>query len=396
MFIGHGRGEWAERIAADCAEAARAAGFHAVACGEVTGPALALAGLDADAPSVMVTCDDGPAGTGGIAFNMPAGGLTRDDEEAMRRLRVTDAGRVIASEGHPVVGGDVEAAYVSRVSDAVGRGASRGMRVAVVDDGGSALARAVVRILRETGAEVDILAPGEDVVAGTHALVLLAGDDVALALADGSRVAAEVTALMACRHLGAVGVAVPVTMADGFVDEGVHAPKVRVDLASVAAAMDAMAREDPCVVGVGPTGGIMALRRDGHPLPRVPDRTLAAIAALAWCRRSGKTLAECVAGMGATAVGDVPGIDGDRVRSLVRNIVDDGYFRDAFFAEVGRARSTDETDGLHVTFGDGKAMHLRASGEGLGLRCHARASDAAAARRLLAWGMGAVASAAAA
>ena len=397
VFVGRGAGEAAGRIASDCIEAAWASGFHAVDCGEVAGPALALAGMEAGVPSVMVTGDRVPAGSNGIAFNMPPGSLSRDDEEAMRRLRIQRPAKAALPFGQPVAAVEVEGAYAARVSNTLGRQANEGMRVAVIDDGGSALAGAVARVMRETGADVVVLSPGQPVPTGTHAVVTPAGGDAALALPDGIPIPDEAVALLACHYLGAAGVAVPVTVADGFADDGLRALRVPVDLAAVVAGMEAMAREGRAtVVGVAPAGGIMLWRREGGAMPRVPDRTLAAAAALAWCREAGTTPAEFVAAMGTTVVGDVPGIDGDRTRALVRNIVDDNYFRDALFAEIGRARATDETDGLHVTFGDGRTLHLRASVGGPGLRCHARAADAAAACGLLARGMKAVAEAAAA
>ena len=160
LMIGRDLRPSSERIATAVAAAAAAEGLIPVDCGALPTPALALAAMEAGAPSVMVTGSHIPADRNGLKFYTPTGEITKADEAAILAAYsgAADCPRVDAEQ-------DPEAlpAYRRRYLGFLGRSALSGLRIGVYEH--SSVARDLLsETLRFLGAETVSLGRSDDFI----------------------------------------------------------------------------------------------------------------------------------------------------------------------------------------------------------------------------------------
>ncbi|MGB3316083.1 MAG: phosphomannomutase [Albidovulum sp.] len=410
LMIGRDLRPSSERIAAAVAAAAAAEGLEPVDCGEVPTPALALAAMEAGAPSVMVTGSHIPADRNGLKFYTANGEITKDDEAAILQAY---AGEADCPPADAVRDPEALPAYRRRYLACLGRGALTGLRVGVYEH--SSVARDLLsETLRFLGAETvslgrsDTFIPVDTEAVDARTRKMLAGwaadhdlaaivstdgdaDRPLMTDADGRVIPGDVLGTLTAHLLGADTVVTPVSSNSMIELSGRFARVIRTRIGSpfVIAAMQA-APKDARVAGFEANGGFLlgfaAEGRGGLIAPLATrDAFLPILVPLAETMRRGMGLAELVAALPAraTASDRLTGVATEKSLALVGLLARDPEAREVFFNGHGAEAGLDLTDGLRVTFQSGVVLHLRPSGNAPELRCYAEAEDDETAARLV-------------
>lgn len=413
------------RIAAAVVRAAGAAGLAVTDFGECPTPALALAAQAMQAGAVMVTGSHIPDDRNGLKFYTVRGEIAKADETAIAAAVTRGGGPArpqnrpqirpqIRPPAPPAVTADALGPYRARYAAAFGADALGGLTVGLYAH--SSVARDVLAaILSDLGAGVvplgrsDTFVPVDtEAVPETTRARLRAwaaarrldaivsadgdGDRPLLTGADGTVVPGDVLGLLAARHLGARIVVTPVSSTTALEMSGAFAAVRRTRIGSpyVIEGIEAARAADPDarVAGFEANGGfLLGWPADGPAGPLAPlmtrDAALPLVAALAAARDAGG-VATLVAPLPRrfAAADRLPEVDMARTAALIATLTDDARARATFFgaAEVGR----DLTDGLRLTFADGRLVHLRPSGNAPELRCYAETDDPGSAAALVA------------
>lgn len=421
VFIGRDLRESSPRIAADVITAARAQGLDVTDCGAAPTPALALAAMSAGAAAIMVTGSHIPADRNGLKFYTPEGEITKDDEAAiLAALDSTTPSPGSASASRPLRMADAGPAFVARYRNAFGAGALGGRRIGVWSH--SAVGRdLLIETLTALGAEVTEIARSATFTpvdteaidpdtrhflasaAATHGLDAIAstdgdGDRPLLADASGHVIPGDLLGQITAGVLGAQVVVTPVSSNTGVEALGFgRVIRTRIGSPYVIAGMDAALRADPDakVVGYEANGGFLLgfdATLPAGPLPRLltRDSHLPILAPLVAAGKGG------LAGLAAaqpprfTAADRLVDVPVTAARDLVARLSDSGAAQSGFVEMLGTGpiTGTDLTDGLRLTLGQGRIVHLRPSGNAPELRLYAEAESPDEARRLLKAGLG--------
>lgn len=413
------------RILTACAQAVRDLGGVPIFCGYVPTPALAHWAFGEGIPSIMVTGSHIPDDRNGIKFYRPSGEILKDDEPGIARQRVApgqcewnEAGALVNPEPlHQVR--DIARGYISRYLDFFGSDALQGLRTGVYQH--SSVGRDILcQVLAALGAEVmplgrsDIFVPvdteavrAEDIAlarqwAAEHQLDAIAatdGDADRPLLADhtGEWLRGDVLGVICARALGADCVVTPVSSNTVVEECGAFRCVWRTKIGSpyVIAQMDvALSAGEGVVCGYEANGGFLlasdAVRASSR-LPALPtrDAVLPIVAALV-AARPGR-LADLIAGLPrrVTFSDRLQDFAPTRRDALMAWLVGDGgagrdATLDAEFGAIAGAQLTEVNlaDGVRMTFGNGRIIHLRGSGNAPELRCYAEAETAGVAEAL--------------
>lgn len=407
LYIGQDLRPSSPDIAATIAAAAVEAGVDVVECGALPTPALALASMAAGAAAIMVTGSHIPADRNGLKFYVPAGEITKDDEQAITAAYAAGARRTPTVSGAIRKDIDATSRYVARYVDAFGAGALDGLRIGVYRHS-SAARDVMAQIFADLGATViplghsDTFIPvdTEAVDANTRAQLLAwcaeheldaiastdgDADRPLLTDAAGQVVPGDVLGVLSARYLGADVVVTPVSSNDmvrripAFQDVYL----TRIGSPYVIAEMTAQAGRK--TVGFEANGGFL-MGFDGA-LAALPTRDcmLPILAPLHAAKRSGKTLADLVADLPPcfTAADRLQEIDRPRAAAFLDGLITDARARATFFGPFGAIVGTDLTDGLRVDFAGGDVAHLRPSGNAPEFRIYAQSGSQARAHDLM-------------
>lgn len=413
LYVGRDLRPSSPAIADGVIAAARAEGVAVTDCGAVPTPALALAAMGAGAAAVMVTGSHIPADRNGLKFYLPGGEITKADEAA-----------ILAALGRPVGAAsavltrreDAGAAWVARYVDAFGFGALAGLRVGVWSH--SAVSRDLLAdTLRALGAEVVELGRSETFIpvdteavpdwaraqvaewVAAHrldALVSTDGDGDRPLLADGAGqvVPGDILGQITARVVGARVVVTPVSSNTG-VEAGGFERVIRTKIGSPHVIAGMAGQGD--VVGYEANGGFLlgfaAPLACGTLAPLATRESLLPILAPLSLAKAAGGVAALVAREPArfTATDRIEDVPTDRSAAFLRDLTTDGSARMAFLARLDEAETAiDLTDGLRITCGSGRVVHLRPSGNAPEFRCYAEAESQKAARSLLARSLGSV------
>lgn len=409
------------QILVACAQAIRDLGGEPLYCGPVPTPALALWAFREHIPSLMVTGSHIPDDRNGIKFYRPDGEILKADEPGILRQVVRTCATDWAGDRRsaplplpPAI--DITPAYVARYVDFFGPKALSGLRIGVYEH--SAVGRDVlVRILEALGAEVlrlgrsDKFIPvdteavrAEDVAlarawAAEHALDAIAstdGDSDRPLLADhkGEWLRGDVLGVLCARSLGAQTVVTPVSSNTVVEKCGAFDRVVRTRIGSpyvISAMDDALAKGAGVVCGYEANGGFLLARdvaADGRRLTALPtrDAVLPIIAALV-AARPGR-LADLITALPprTTHSDRLPDFAPARRDALFDWLgAGEGGARharlDAAIGAIAGADlvGVDDTDGVRMTFANGRIVHVRGSGNAPELRCYTEAESGAAA-----------------
>ncbi|PZX13479.1 phosphomannomutase [Palleronia aestuarii] len=411
LFVGRDLRASSPHIAAVVAAAGRTAGLTVTDLGALPTPALALAAAKGEGGAVMVTGSHIPDDRNGLKFYTLLGEITKADEAAIAAAVAAAAPAPPADPNEDTKGvpGDGAAPYRDRYVTAFGTQALAGMTIGLYEHSTVArdllaeilegLGAGVVRLGRsETFLPVDTEAVSAEMReelrawAAAHDLDAIVsadgdGDRPLLADADGEVVPGDVLGLLAARAIGAEVVVTPVSSSTAIEASGAFGQVVRTRIGSphviegiVAAGPEAR------VAGFEANGGfLLGFSADLPGGPLTPlltrDAALPLLAALVAAREAG--VAATVAALPARhrAADRLTGIDMGAAAALLARLDEDGVAREEFLGTA--VTEIDRTDGLRMTLGDGRIVHLRPSGNAPELRCYGEAESMAAAEALV-------------
>lgn len=390
-----------QRIANAVAAGAASVGVRVVDCGAVPTPALALAALSRNAPSVMVTGSHIPADRNGLKFYSARGEITKAEEAAISEAAAKDSDPISTAEVATDHDQHAGARYLARYLSYFGAKVLSGLRVGVYQH--SSVARDMLEaVLKGLGAEVISLSRSEVFVpvdteavdattrqmfrdwATFHRLDAIAsadGDADRPLLTDeaGEVIPGDILGTLTAMSVGADTVATPVSSNTLVEATGEFAKVIRTRIGSpyVIAAME-QAALSPChPVGFEANGGfLLGFDAPGLPALMTRDSFLPILATLATACRRGLDLSGLVATLPArrTAADRLENVPVAKSQAFVTHLSGSSSARAEFFAPEGREAVVDLTDGLRVTFESGLILHFRLSGNAPELRCYAEAA----------------------
>lgn len=417
VHVGHDLRASSPDIACAALEAVAGQGLTAIDCGALPTPALALGAMDAGHAAIMITGSHIPADRNGIKFYVPHGEISKADEAAIR----AHLGRASAGgSGVREVNQTSIPAYVSRYVDAFGPEALAGLRIGIYEQ--SSVARDILHEMlvalgatpvplgrSETFIPIDTEAVDPKVAAqiavwsaehGLDAVISTDADADRPLVADetGQIVPGDVLGPLTSRALGAEIVVTPVS-SNSLVDQmGEFARVARTKIGSpyVIAEMEAaMARDTAAkVVGYEANGGfLLGFNAQGPAGPLAPlatrDSFLPILSPLATARAQGLSLSALVAELPPifTAADRLQEVSTEASKALIDRLTQDAQARAAFFEGFGEEDAIDVTDGLRVSFTNGRTVHLRPSGNAPECRCYGEAGSREAAQDLVTRGL---------
>ena len=204
--------------------------------------------------------------------------------------------------------------------------------------------------------------------------------------------------VLCAQYLQAQVVVTPVSSNTAVEKCGVFGQVVRTRIGSpyVIAAMDEALASNVAVklggavAGYEANGGFLlgsAVQHGGRTLHALPtrDAVLPMLALLSLARKQGCKLSQLSADLPKrfTASDRLQNFATDASRALIASLRGDAALMAQTLApHAGAVASTDETDGLRVTFANGDIVHLRPSGNAPELRCYAESDTARQAQAL--------------
>ncbi len=407
LFIGQDQRASSPRIAAAVAEGAASQGLVAVDCGVLPTPALARAAMAEGTLSIMVTGSHIPADRNGLKFYTATGEFTKADEAPLVEAVATWSLERKAPER---VTTNARAAFINRYVTGLPQGALANRKIGVWLHS-SAATSTLPAILSGLGAEVVLLGASQDFVpvdteavdAGTRAqlkawvgeygldaLVSTDGDADRPLLVDetGDILPGDIMGPIAARWCGADEVVTTVS-ANTLVDlmgAFTRVDRTKIGSPYVIAAMEVRAVGTK-VAGYEPNGGFLlgwdVTGKVTLPALMTRDSTLPLVAALAAAREAGTSLTGLMSSFPErrTATDRLKDIPRQKSLAIVDGIL--GGDRSVFPDGMGDLVGIDQTDGARMTFGSGRILHIRPSGNAPELRCYVEAESAEAAREVL-------------
>ena len=423
IFVGRDFRASSPDIEAWCMGALSQSGFKAHDCGEIPTMALALYAMENKCACLMVTGSHIPADRNGIKFYLPDGEISKKDEASISAL----AGRIMATS--PVMsfkkgaGADsdaaADAAFSARAATMLANGSLHGMRIGVYQH--SSVARDMLAgVLGGYGASVTALGRSSEFVAvdteavssdtlakleawahehRLDAIVSADGDGDRPLVADekGAPLRGDLLGLMTAQFIGADVVVTPVTSNSGL-EKALTCRVERTKVGSpfvIEAMNEAIAIGAKRVLGFEANGGCLLgsdVEINGTLVKALPTRDsfLPILAVLSKAAASGRPLSGIAAGYAMPfALSDR--LENFRVEAsaalLAHLRASDENLSD-FLAPIGAPVSVSDIDGLRVSLADGGVMHFRPSGNAPEMRCYVEAKDEAAAKALIAEGLG--------
>ncbi len=398
------------RIMVAVAKAIEDKGHHAINCGLIPAPALALWGIEEGIPTVMVTGSHIPDDRNGIKYNTADGEILKEDEAGITSQQVdlpelvfNTAGMIQLPFDLPPEDTRARDRYVKRYLDAFDHHSLEGTKLGLYEH--SAVGRDVsYDILTGLGATVRKLGHSDTFIpVDTEAIrpqdVQLAakwsreyeldsiistdGDSDRPLISDenGTWLRGDIAGIICARYLGADVVVTPVS-SNTAVEKSNAFKKVRrtkIGSPYVIAEMMAAVKEGGLkVVGYEANGGFLTatpLDLPGGRLAPLPTRDPLIVQLALLCSAKSK-------GIPISALRDeLPQrfTASDRLEEFPREIAVkkiDALRRgkaaaiEREFCDFGPVADLDETDGLRITFESGDIVHLRPSGNAPELRCY--------------------------
>lgn len=403
-------------LVSQCAAAVRAEGFVPVDCGVVPTPALALHAMRQGAAALMVTGSHIPDDRNGVKFYRPDGEIDKIDEAAISTLTQNFAVQTIAKHQpmrneHRQVLDD----FISRYRGFVPDRGFRGLRIGLYEHS-SAASEALARILDEAGATVVRLGRSDRFVpVDTEAvseetcrlsmdwvrsqsldgLVSTDGDGDRPLVVDetGAVLRGDALGLIVARFLDADALVTPVTSNSGIENWcPAQVRRTRVGSPFVIVGMnEALVEGMRRVIGFEANGGVLTgntfVSGDARlaPLP-TRDSVLPILCAFAAAQQSGQSLSALVASLAlpVAASDRLENFPTAQSQALIARLSGDAAACTAFFADLGTVDHVDQTDGLRVTLGGHRIVHLRPSGNAPEMRIYSEAPTELEARILIA------------
>jgi phosphomannomutase len=417
-----------DRVMEAVCRAADDLGYHAVNCGKIPSPAVALFGFENEIPSIMVTGSHIPDDRNGIKFNKPTGEILKDDEKGMSSQVVELDDALFDANGNfakqnPArrrVSGDAGDDYIARYLNFLERDALKGFRIGVYQH--SAVGRDVlVKILGGLGAKVTPLGRSEKFIpVDTEAI---RPEDVQLALdwakenkfdaivsADGDSdrplisderghwLRGDIAGILCAKFLEADSISTPVNCNTAVEKSKWFKEIRRTRIGSpfvVASMLQATAAGTKRVVGYEANGGFLLnsdIEMNGKKLRALPtrDAVIVILGILLLSKKLNQKISELAATLPArfTASDRLKNFPTEKSAQILAKFISGSEFADKqaiekVFGELcGRVASLNRTDGLRITFANDEIIHLRPSGNAPEFRCYTEAATDERARQL--------------
>ncbi|MCP4717270.1 MAG: phosphomannomutase, partial [Deltaproteobacteria bacterium] len=407
------------RIMAAAAKAIIDSGLQVINCGPLPSPALALYGIAAGVPSVMVTGSHIPDDRNGIKYNTAAGEITKDDEAGITSQRVSvpdmlfDVNGSLADQfGLPEAETEARVQYVQRYLGFFSQNCLAGKKVALYEH--SSVAREVLgEIFEGLGAQVDRFGFSDAFIpVDTEAI---RDEDIALARiyasehdvdciisadGDGDRplisdehgewLRGDVAGILCAHYLRADAVVTPVSCNSALEKSGFFREVSRTRIGSpyvIAGMQAAIQNGSPCVVGYEANGGFLlgtALSRFDEKLAPLMTRDAAILQiCIVLLSIQEKTTISNLAALlpqRFTASDRLKNFPTDISRNIISSLCADDEtsnkkeIKKLFGALSGSVLGLDNTDGLRARFDSDEIIHLRPSGNAPEFRCYTEAA----------------------
>lgn len=391
-------------------------GYTLINCGMIPSPAVAAFGLKHKIPSMMVTGSHIPDDRNGIKFNRCDGEILKDDETGIRQQQIVipearfdSQGNFLTTESYNLPTADIRARneYIKRYVDFFPQHCLRGKKIGLYQH--STVGREIFAgILEALGAKVTRLGfsntfipvdteavRSEDIELAARwakehrfdAIVSADGDADRPLISDehGKWLRGDVSGILCARYLGATVVATPIS-SNSAVEKSTYFRNVlrtRIGSPFVIAAMQhALSDKQAIVVGYEANGGFLTatdIRVEGRTLTALPtrDAILVPLTILMLAQQKGISVSQLTAELpqrftASDRVKNFPtALSQQRIASLGNDI---HAIETVFGSHFGKVKTTDQTDGLRITFTRDEVVHLRPSGNAPEFRCYNEAA----------------------
>lgn len=390
-------------MATACAYALHQLDIEVIYYGVVPTPALAYVAQEDAIPAIMITGSHIPFDRNGIKFYRPDGEISKSDEQNIINEKVGFT--AVGNLEELTVNDKAVEAYISRYTSIFDKPWLTGKRIGIYEH--SSAGRDIYwRIFERLGAEVISLGRSDKFVpidteavsnedkakaiawSKEHRLDAVFstdgdGDRPLLADENGDWLRGDILGLLAAASLHIQALAIPVSCNTAVESSNRfrRVERTRIGSPYVISAFDTLANEYDSIAGFEANGGFLLgsdLRLNGRVLKALPTRD-ALLPAIMVLHAAGQ-------GKISTLVDELPkrfthsdriqNFATERSRKLIRRGMDDP---ETLLVELGFdhvvINEIDETDGLRITFEDGRIVHLRPSGNAPELRCYAEAAS---------------------
>ncbi|HHH43387.1 MAG TPA: phosphomannomutase [Gammaproteobacteria bacterium] len=398
------------RILAAVARAIEDAGYQVCYAGMIPSPALAFYAMQQGSASIMVTGSHIPDDRNGIKFNRPDGEILKADEGRIRaqEVELPEPFPEISVGDLPDIHPAAAEMYLDRYLDFLPDNCLEGAYIGVYEHSGVArdllgtllerLGATVTRLARsDTFIPVDTEAiRAEDVRLGQQwsaeygfdAVVSTDGDADRPLLADeqGEWLRGDVVGVLCAHFLGINTLVTPVSSntlveACGWFD---RVYRTRIGSPYVIEQMNqAQAQHGGTVAGYEANGGFLLatdVHLDGRTLKALPtrDAVLPMLAILVSAKQQLRPVGELMNELPQrfTASGRLKCFPTELSSRKIAELAADNEAIESLFGDLcGTVRSTDQTDGLRITFENDEIIHLRPSGNAPEFRCYNEAAS---------------------
>jgi phosphomannomutase len=398
-------------MAQACAAALQQAGIEPVYYRVVPTPALAYKAMQDKMPCIMVTGSHIPFDRNGLKFYRPDGEITKADEQAILAANVEF--ETVKELPDLEVNSGAATAYCQRYSTLFPANMLTGKKIGIYEHS-SAGRDLYAPLLRQLGAEVislersdgfvpiDTEAVGEDDKAkarrwsreyGLDVIFSTDGDGDRPLVADehGEWLRGDILGLLCASALKIEALAIPVSSNTAVASCGRfdRVELTKIGSPYVIAEFARLAKDYRRIAGFEANGGFLLgsdIELNGQALAALPTRD-AVLPFLMLLAAAGKgPISPLVASLPQryTHSDRIKDFATERSQSILsRGQEDMSYLLVQFgFQEVAVA-NVDMTDGLRITFTDGRIIHLRHSGNAPELRCYAESNSAVSAQQLV-------------
>ena len=410
-----------ERIMNAVAKAALQFGYTPINCGRIPSPAVALWGIENNAPAAMVTASHNPSDQNGLKFTTASGEITKEDETGISSQTVSIPNEMFGEDGaligrldNFVENSSAKDSYLDRYRRFFPANCLEGLRIGVYQH--TAVARDIlVELFGSLGAEVLGLGRSDSFVAvdteaiteqdhqqaqlwvREHSLdfvVSTDGDSDRPLVTDetGRYLRGDIAGILTARYLGADAVVTPVSCNSvvsqvGWFDKVYH-DEVRIGSPYVIETMNVAKKNGAKVVaGYEGNGGFLLMgkvEKDGRYFMELPTRDAVTVhlSVILLAKELNKTVSQLLNMLPKkfTSSGRLKGFPRERAIPLIDGFGDavrsgsDHILRTIFEPFFGNMDRVNITDGIRMSFGD-NVVHLRSSRNADDFRCYSEAAS---------------------
>jgi len=392
-------------IAMACASALQQVGVTPIYCGVIPTPALAYQAMQDEIPCIMITGSHIPFDRNGLKFYRPDGEITKSDEVAI--LESQTAFEKMADLPELEVNTRAAETYLERYSSLFDGSLLAGKRIGIYEHS-SAGRDLYHNLFAQLGADVISLERSDEFVPidteavseedkakakkwsqefKLDAIFSTDGDGDRPLIADesGEWLRGDILGLLTAQGLGIEALAVPVSCNTAIELSGEFQTVVRTKIGSpyVIAEFAALEPEYASVAGFEANGGFLlgtdVMLDSGQVLKALPTRDALLPAMILFSLSKTRKISDLLLSLPqrVTHSDRIKEFSREKILELIAKAKQDS---DGFIGKLGfegvEIASIDETDGLRMTFQDGRIVHLRPSGNAPELRCYAEADTA--------------------